>query len=63
MQIFYTTFTIPIPMKLVDWIKSFIECNKIRWWFLSSNPNAIHLLEQNMDKIGLYCLKIRTRFA
>jgi hypothetical protein len=25
--------------------------DKINWWYLSENPNAIHLLEQNMDNI------------
>ena len=26
--------------------------DKINWFFLSKNPNAIHLLEKNMDKIN-----------
>jgi hypothetical protein len=30
--------------------------DKIRWWYLSSNPNAIHLLEQNLEKIDWWCL-------
>ena len=29
---------------------------KIVWGYLSENPNAIHLLEQNIDKIGWYLL-------
>ena len=33
--------------KLRDWI----DTNKIRWSLLSLNPNAIHLLEKNVDKI------------
>ena len=33
--------------KLRDWVQS----DKIDWEWLSRNPNAIHLLEQNLDKI------------
>ena len=33
--------------KLRDWI----PLDKIEWYWLSRNPNAIHLLEQNLDKI------------
>jgi len=33
--------------KLLPWI----PINKLRWRALSFNPNAIHLLEQNQDKI------------
>ena len=29
-----------------------IPINKIEWIYLSSNPNAIHLLEKNPDKIN-----------
>jgi len=32
-------------------LKSFIHLDKICWEWLSSNPNAIHLLEQNPNKI------------
>jgi hypothetical protein len=28
-----------------------IPLDKIDWKYLSKNPNAIHLIEQNMDKI------------
>ena len=42
----------PKPLyKLLDWI----EINKLHWdglYGLSSNPNAIHLLEKNTDKIN-----------
>ena len=40
--------------KLRDWI----DINKIDCDFLSSNPNpnAIHLLSQNLDKINWYYL-------
>ena len=38
--------------KLREWI----DINKIQWNQLSANPNAIHLLEQNMDKIDQYRL-------
>ena len=38
--------------KLRDWI----PLNKLEWNRLSVNPNAIHLLEQNMDKIYWHCL-------
>ena len=34
--------------KLRDWI----PIEKLKWYGLSTNPNAIHLLEQNMDKIN-----------
>ena len=36
-----------IPMKLRDWV----DKSKINWDDLSSNPNAIQLLEKNPDKI------------
>ena len=36
-------------MKLLDWI----PYDKIHWKYLSENPNAIHLLEANQDKIDL----------
>ena len=39
-------------MKLLDWI----DINKLDWHWLLSNPNAIHLLEQNQDKIEWNCL-------
>ena len=35
-------------LKFRDWI----DINKIEWHTLSRNPNAIHLLEQNLDKIN-----------
>jgi len=39
----------PKPLyKLLDWI----DINKINWESLSSNPNAIPLLEKNPDKIN-----------
>ena len=31
--------------------KDFVNAKKISWYHLSENPNAIHLLEQNLDKI------------
>ena len=39
-------------LKLRDWI----DKNKIGWDWLSLNPNAIHILEQNLDKINWDCL-------
>ena len=39
-------------LKLYDWI----DKDKIDWDCLSLNPNAIHLLEQNLDKIRWYLL-------
>src|SRR2546429_686022 len=38
-----------------------IQCDNIvdqniNWWALSTNPNAIHLLEKNPDKINWYGL-------
>jgi hypothetical protein len=35
------------PYKLLGWINPI----KLNWYSLSSNPNAILLLEQNKDKI------------
>jgi len=34
--------------------RDFIDLPKIRWDGLSKNPNAIHLLEANIDKIEWY---------
>ena len=28
--------------------------HKINWWYLSQNPNAIPILEQNIHKMGRY---------
>ena len=39
-------------MKLLDWI----DKDNISWNFLSQNPNAIYLLEQNKDKINWHNL-------
>ena len=33
-------------------LRSWINPDKIKWWRLSENPNAIHLLEKNQDKIN-----------
>jgi len=41
------SYLVEPKMKLLDWI----PLDKIDWSYLSSNPNAIHLLEQNIDKI------------
>ncbi len=38
--------------KLLDWI----DIDKLNWQTLSSNPNAIHLLEQNPHKIDWFWL-------
>ena len=35
-------------IKLLDWVL----LDKLNWKLLSRNPNAIHLLKQNMDKIN-----------
>ena len=36
--------------------KSILEQNidKVCWWRLSGNPNAIHILKQNVDKIKIF---------
>jgi hypothetical protein len=34
-------------MELLSWI----NINNLKWAFLSENPNAIHLLEENPEKI------------
>jgi len=36
-----------IAYKLLEWINP----DNIEWWYLSSNPEAIDLLEANQDKI------------
>jgi len=41
------SYLVKPKMKLLDWI----DVNNLSWGYLSANPNAIHLLEQNMDKI------------
>ena len=34
-------------LKLLDWV----DLDKLDWECLSRNPNAIHLLEKNLDKV------------
>jgi len=41
------SYLVKPKMKLLDWIL----LDNLDWDWLSENPNAIHLLEQNMDKI------------
>lgn len=41
------TYITKSKMKLLDWI----PLDKLNWSFLSFNPNAINLLEENQDKI------------
>ena len=38
--------------KLRDWI----DINKLDWYYLSKNENAIELLSSNLDKINWYWL-------
>ena len=38
----------PPHYKLLEWI----DMDKIYWWYLSTNPNATQILEQNMNKIN-----------
>jgi len=33
-------------------LRCWIDIDKIDWFWLSKNTNAIHLLEKNMDKIN-----------
>ena len=33
-------------------LRTWVDKGKIKWSYLSFNPNAIHLLEQNVDKIN-----------
>ena len=38
---------------MLEWIKIEIEKQPDKYWhWLSQNPNAIHLLEQNLDKVN-----------
>ena len=46
------SYLVKPKMKLLDWVL----LDKIDWWELSKNPNAIHLLEQNMNKINWSCI-------
>ena len=39
-----------VPKPLYEFL-DFIDINKVDWEFLSENPNAIHVLEKNLDKI------------
>ena len=41
-----------VPIKFRDWV----PIDEIDWGFMSCNPNAIHLLEQNLDKVSWYVL-------
>ena len=37
---------------MLEWIKIEIEKQPDKYWhWLSQNPNAIHLLEQNLDNV------------
>ena len=40
------TYLVKPKMKLLEWI----DTDKLDWEYLSSNPNAMHLLEANLDK-------------
>lgn len=40
-------YTVPKPTRF----KSFINQEKINWFYLSKNPAAIPLLEKNLEKI------------
>ena len=43
-----SSYLVKPKMKLLDWV----ELDKLDWYgLLSTNPNAIHLLEQNINKI------------
>ena len=42
---------------MLEWIKIEIEKQPDKYWhWLSQNPNAIHLLEQNLDNVEWNCL-------
>ena len=47
-----TCYELGLLCKLRDWI----PIEKLAWTYLSRNPNAIHLLEQNIDKINWHWL-------
>ena len=42
------SYLVKPKMKLLDWI----DINKLKWQYLSYNPNAIQLLEANPDMIN-----------
>ena len=43
-----------VPLKLRDWI----DPSRLEWFELSMNPNAIQLLEKNLDNIDWYGLSM-----
>ena len=36
--------------------KDFVDIKKVHWRILSGNPNAIHILEKNLDKVDWWIL-------
>ena len=42
----------PRFLKLRKWI----QIEKLDWWMLSRNPNAIHIIEKNLDKVNWHRL-------
>jgi hypothetical protein len=37
-------------------LKEWVNIERLDWFYLCLNPNAIHLLEENIDKIDWYSL-------
>ena len=45
------TYVLYAPMKVLEWIDTSKLYKPYNWKYLSGNPNAVTLLEQNQDKI------------
>jgi hypothetical protein len=46
----YNDIKNPKFLKLRKWI----QIDKVYWYVLSENPNAIHILEKNLNKVDWY---------
>ena len=48
------SFLINPSYKLLDWVSA----DLLNYYYLSKNPNAIYLLEQNMNKVNWFNLSV-----
>ncbi len=51
-----TTLDIKHGFESLYKLRYWIDVNKLDWYYFSENPNAIHVLEQNLDKVNWYRL-------
>ena len=47
----FNAYLIRLYQNMYKPIYNFINLDKVDWWYLSGNPNAIHILEKNLDKV------------